>query len=299
MTVRVLGQHLSASAQKNNQTNSPQSGSTPAFLQAGLEMVNAYVATGRKLASSVRGRVESEAQVIWEKLKPRVELAKTRVQTCVETVRTRIQSEADMVRTRIEILAERVHSSLKAVTEGVHSRYASAMGTIKAVSSTVQGGYVHAAEVCTNKEKRGQAMEACSDTVRSAAKSAEELAKDRGVQVSAASAAGGAVVVGAGGAATGLAVGSTVGAAIGVLPALFTFGASIPICAAAGGAVGTAMGTLCGGAVGLVGGGAAGYGTYAKRESINHRVTLAKATIDKCAKQAKTRLVGGTGGTMD
>merc|ERR1740123_1668039 len=52
---------------------------------------------------------------------------------------------------------------------------------------------------------------------------------DRTTQVVAASGLGGAVLVGAGGAGAGLLAGGAAGAAIGLVPALFTFGLSIPI----------------------------------------------------------------------
>ena len=51
--------------------------------------------------------------------------------------------------------------------------------------------------------------------------------------------AGGAAALGATGGATGLAAGSAVGAALGLVPAIFTFGLSIPVGAAIGGLGGT------------------------------------------------------------
>mmetsp|Transcript_114078 Transcript_114078/g.368529 ORF Transcript_114078/g.368529 Transcript_114078/m.368529 type:complete len:99 (+) Transcript_114078:254-550(+) len=81
-----------------------------------------------------------------------------------------------------------------------------------------------------------------------------------------ASAVGGAVTLGAGGGATGLVSGGVLGAAVGVLPAVFTFGLSIPVCAALGSGAGLCMGSAVGGTAGLVGGGAAGYRLYALRE---------------------------------
>lgn len=124
---------------------------------------------------------------------------------------------------------------------------------------------------------------------------AKELAADKGVQVGAVSAAGGAVVMGAGGAATGLTIGGALGALVGVVPAIFTLGLSIPVCSAIGGSIGFAAGTACGGAAGFVSGGAVGYSAYTRRETIGSGVSTAWNKVASI----KDRLVGGTGGTMD
>ena len=58
---------------------------------------------------------------------------------------------------------------------------------------------------------------------------AQELAGDRRVQVSAVTAGAGAATLGTAGAATGMLAGGAAGALVGVVPALFTFGLSIPI----------------------------------------------------------------------
>lgn len=86
------------------------------------------------------------------------------------------------------------------------------------------------------------------------------LAKDRKVQVTTASAATGGVA----GGVTGGTVGLVAGAAVGVVPALFTFGLSIPICAT----IGLTTGAVGGGAVGAAGCGTAGYVGYTKRKEI-------------------------------
>lgn len=57
------------------------------------------------------------------------------------------------------------------------------------------------------------------------------------------------------------------GAALGVVPALFTFGLSIPVGAAIGGCVGT----VTGGGAGVVGGGVAGYGGFTYKDEIASR----------------------------
>lgn len=94
------------------------------------------------------------------------------------------------------------------------------------------------------------------------------VASDPHYQTTAASAASGAVAVGATGGAVCLAAGSLVGAAVGIVPAVFTFGLSIPVGAILGGGAGLCAGTAVGGTAGLVSGGAAGYAGYAKRKQI-------------------------------
>jgi len=104
-----------------------------------------------------------------------------------------------------------------------------------------------------------------------------EIVTDKAVQKTAASAVGGAVVLGTGGAATGLATGGAVGAAVGLVPALFTFGLSIPVCAVIGSGCGMVTGATVGGTTGAVAG-AGGYQAYVRRESIK---SAAGALADK------------------
>lgn len=87
----------------------------------------------------------------------------------------------------------------------------------------------------------------------------------------AASAAGGAVVGGTAGGACGTVAGGAFGAAVGVVPALFTFGLSIPVCAIIGGGTGLAAGTALGSSAGAVGG-AAAYGGYHNRAKIRAKL---------------------------
>merc|ERR1712048_818306 len=72
---------------------------------------------------------------------------------------------------------------------------------------------------------------------------------------------------GAGG-AVGLTTGAVAGGVVGLLPALFTFGLSIPVFAIVGGGAGLCVGTAVGSTTGAVGGGATGYGIYGKRSEI-------------------------------
>lgn len=97
---------------------------------------------------------------------------------------------------------------------------------------------------------------------------ATAFAQDGHVRATAVGVTGGVATLGTTGAATGLCAGAAVGAAVGVVPALFTFGLSIPLGAVLGGGAGLFMGTAVGATAGAFTGGAAGYGAYAKRGEI-------------------------------
>lgn len=113
---------------------------------------------------------------------------------------------------------------------------------------------------------------------------------DARLQVAAASAAGGAVALGLSGGAVGSVAGGFLGGAVGILPAFFTFGMSIPICAAVGSGAGFCSGMAVGGTTGLVSGGAAGYVGFMLGEAI-------QAGSDPIASGSRHRCVGTTGGT--
>lgn len=85
-------------------------------------------------------------------------------------------------------------------------------------------------------------------------------------QATTVSAVGGAVALGTGGGATGLVSGGLIGAACGLVPAVFTFGLSIPIGAAIGSGMGAGIGTTFGGAAGFISGGALGYKAYGSHQ---------------------------------
>merc|ERR1712217_998203 len=101
----------------------------------------------------------------------------------------------------------------------------------------------------------------------------KNAASDKNIQATAAGSLSGSAALGASGGATGLAAGSIVVAAVGVIPAVFTFGLSIPIGAAIGGSTGLLAGTVGGAAVGFVGAGVAGRTAHTHREQIGDRVT--------------------------
>eukprot|EP00441_Pelagodinium_beii_P027901 CAMPEP_0197655006 /NCGR_PEP_ID=MMETSP1338-20131121/39192_1 /TAXON_ID=43686 ORGANISM="Pelagodinium beii, Strain RCC1491" /NCGR_SAMPLE_ID=MMETSP1338 /ASSEMBLY_ACC=CAM_ASM_000754 /LENGTH=330 /DNA_ID=CAMNT_0043230565 /DNA_START=39 /DNA_END=1031 /DNA_ORIENTATION=- len=146
------------------------------------------------------------------------------------------------------------------------------------------------------------------DTTKSKAvklgEKAKATAKDGQAQATVAGAAGGAVVVGTGGAITGLTAGAAMGAAVGLVPAIFTFGLSIPIGAAIGGGAGLCTGAAAGATVGALGGGAAGQGAFAKRgdirqgaqktlSKVSSGADLVKGFVKEKAASVRARLAGG------
>merc|ERR1712204_105838 len=124
------------------------------------------------------------------------------------------------------------------------------------------------------------------------------------VGVTATSTAAGAVV---GGTTMG-AVGTLIGAAAGVVPAIFTFGLSIP----AGAVIGMCAGTAIGGSAGAVTGGVTGYTGFTHGKDIKEKVKGSLSTASSkaenlkikalaCAGDAKTslsaRVIASTGGS--
>lgn len=114
------------------------------------------------------------------------------------------------------------------------------------------------------------------------------LAREPKVQVTTAGAAAGTVAGGAVGGSAGV----LVGAAVGVVPALFTFGLSIPVCAAVGGGIGLCTGS----SVGAVGGGAAGFAGYKYRKELEASKDCVYSKVLQVNSKVKG-YVSGTGGT--
>mmetsp|Transcript_5916 Transcript_5916/g.13192 ORF Transcript_5916/g.13192 Transcript_5916/m.13192 type:complete len:337 (-) Transcript_5916:393-1403(-) len=178
-----------------------------------------------------------------------------------------------------------------------------------------------ASDAIQNIEAHGR--DAATYTAAKAAKLAESsraVASDGKFQATVAVGAGGAATCGAVGGAAGLLAGGASGAALGVIPALFTFGLSIPVGAALGAGAGLVAGTAAGGTVGAVAGGAIGYSkekdirsgatkvwtavndgaefaqekTSASADYVKGQVSAVKGKVSV----VKARLVrGGTGGT--
>jgi hypothetical protein len=139
------------------------------------------------------------------------------------------------------------------------------------------------------KARAASAAEAAQVIVADAGAATRKAAGDAKVQATAAGALGGAAALGSGAGAAGLAAGSVAGAMVGLVPALFTFGASIPICAVLGGGAGLAVGTAAGSVVGALGGAIAGYGTYTNRGKLQERMQWTVNTANGCADAVKSK----------
>lgn len=116
-----------------------------------------------------------------------------------------------------------------------------------------------------------------------------QLASQKSVQVTAGSAAAGAVVLGAGGAAAGAATGGALGIAAGLPLAPLTLGLSPVMGAAMGSGPGLALGGAAGSAAGALGGGAAGYAVYQGQDGAQG--------LDGPARQALNNLSSAAQGT--
>lgn len=108
--------------------------------------------------------------------------------------------------------------------------------------------------------------------IRALSENLKSLEKQETILVTAASATGGAAVVGVSGASAGLAVGGAVGAALGLAPAIFTLGLSIPVMAAVGAGCGALMGASTGAVAGAAGAGSVGYGVFTNRAELRDAV---------------------------
>lgn len=99
--------------------------------------------------------------------------------------------------------------------------------------------------------------------------------------------AGSTVTVGAAGGAFGMAVGTVAGSAVGVLPALFTFGLSIPVGAVMGGAAGLCGGAAAGGSTGAL----AGAGAFRYRVEIKDALIFIQKTAVEKAELGKANTI--------
>jgi len=115
------------------------------------------------------------------------------------------------------------------------------------------------------------------------AKSSEALtfATTTRVGVTSSSAVAGAVV---GGTSCG-AFSTVAGAAVGIVPAIFTFGLSIP----AGAMLGLCAGSAVGGSTGAVGGGLIGYGGFTHRKAISEGVQSSWGKVSTTTENLKTK----------
>lgn len=148
----------------------------------------------------------------------------------------------------------------------------------------------------------GDTLHSAREETRRKAKETAEglkiLVSDRRVQASAAGAGMGAATLGTAGATAGTAIGVAGGALVGLVPALFTFGLSIPVGAIVGGGTGLCIGATAGTATGFVGGGVVGAAAYTYR---NKPRDVMAFTTDKArgALQFASKIIpGSTGDTI-
>jgi len=113
---------------------------------------------------------------------------------------------------------------------------------------------------------------------------------DKKFQATAGSATAGAVTMGAAAGGTGLVAGGAIGGALGVVPAIFTFGLSIPIGAAIGAGMGLVMGTTAGSMAGAVGGGVTGRVVYTNKEAIGQALEDVKQKAADTRKQVQDKV---------
>jgi len=118
----------------------------------------------------------------------------------------------------------------------------------------------------------------------------KEVASDKRVQVAAVGAGTGAAAVGTAGAATGAVVGGATGALVGLVPALFTFGLSIPVGAVLGGGTGLCVGGAAGTSIGFAGGGTLGALGYTYRDAPAGILRRAKAVAREAAIMAGAKV---------
>merc|ERR1719491_2427 len=135
-------------------------------------------------------------------------------------------------------------------------------------------------DIATQVRKRSIAA---VDIAKAKSSDALSFATTTKVGVTSSSAVAGAIV---GGAGTG-AAGTLVGAAVGIVPAIFTFGLSIP----AGAMVGLCVGTTVGASAGAVGGGLAGYGGFTHRKTITDGAQSSWTKVRTAAVHVKEKTI--------
>ena len=222
------------------------------------------------------------------------------------------QLRADGVRTwaaeTTGALKKRALVAGQCIQQGAASRYEAVRSSSRALAESMLAAskarvmLVQSRQAAARSKLQGDAVLLASSAKSKVAETygkVQAAAKDGHVQATAAGVAGGAATLGATGGATGLAAGAAVGAALGVVPALFTFGLSIPIGAAIGGGTGCAVGATVGVASGAVRGGAAGYGANAKRSEIQQISQSAMTRVSSGVELVKGKAVASVGYVKD
>jgi len=235
------------------------------------------VAAPLSWAGRLRAAVEGGIDTIGVAARARAQAAYDKTP---ESTKERISFFVEFAKVRSAILQDRVGEAVEAVRSKAAAaveRKEAAVASVRCrVSSAVAStGSAIAARVPAPVAWRTAKLKASGEAALARAQAkTSELAANPDVRFAAKSGAGGAAVLGTSGGAVGLTAGSAIGALVGFVPALFTFGLSIPIGAAIGGGAGLCIGTTLGSAVGFVGGSAVG-SAYSRRTEIAEKVAAA------------------------
>lgn len=214
---------------------------------------------------------------------------------CGFRYRIQIKNGLISVRTTATRLVEKVSLTITDTTTGVKTRVNAA------------GSFALAKASAAKKMAEGQ-LAKVTDRAAAISTAAAAATRDPRLRVTAGSAVGGAVVCAPAGGVTGGVAGMMAGGAVGLVPAIFTFGLSIPVCAAIGGGMGLCAGTVAGGSAGALGGGSIGYGSYTYRKEIKDSAQSAQKKIEDTvqatqkkigeASQATKKKIGETSGIV-
>lgn len=251
-------------------------GLVPAILTFGISIpMSAMV--GGSIGAWTGGTAGSVTGMVGGSAAGRVMYAyRTEIREGVSVIRVRVLNTVSAARQRAAGAVERTQTRAIEWSSSTRTR-------VSEVSAKLAEATVRA------REATGEAAETSAVRARELAERAKYLALDKKVQATTVSAASGAMIMGTGGGVAGFLGGGAIGMAIGIVPAMFTFGLSIPIGAAVGSGWGLAVGTATGGAAGLVTGGATGYGVYTRRDEISSGATEAWTKVGTLAESVRER----------
>lgn len=269
----------------------------------------------------VPSSVKSTSTAVYSTIVTKYASAVTTLRSIVSGTKETFLGYVQSVRSRVDSTTTAVVAKASAIAAEAQTLVLNYIPTPVKTRSIAAYDYIVATTLATKQRALGKAA-AAKESAHAFATAARvkavevrtavsEFAAKPKVQTTAASAVGGAAAFGVAGGAAGLSTGAAIGAAVGVVPALFTFGLSIPIGAVIGGGAGACIGTAVGGTAGFVTGGVVGYkkdeiksgaGSVLGKASdcAGYVKDTAKSSTDYVKAQAqvvRARIVGGTGGT--
>jgi len=230
----------------------------------------------------------------------------TKVGDAVISVRMRIGETTVHFKTKASELGGAFLGAFDPLTTRIQNGYVYITGTIGGFNSRIRVKVSDVVNLLRTKahEQYAAILKAIDPAIQKTLTKYEslklqisDLAADQRSRKTAASAAGGAAAGSVSGGAVGLFGGAGLGAAIGVVPAIFTFGLSIPIGAAIGGGAGLCVGAAAGGTVGLASGGAVSYGVQNRKEiagAIGNAKDRALENAGACKDYVKDKAVSST-----